>query len=313
MLTCRVKRDKINMFGINTIGDESLEERKKRWGDRRDAYLIRDIDPMHFITPIIYPGRCDNEAYISETIDLTNLNEYIRKKNEENPDFKYTIFHAVVTAFIKTVTLRPKMNRFIANSKFYQRKEVTASFVVKKQFTDAAEEGLAFIHGEDSDNIESIHEKIKRQVVMNRSAKKDTTSDSMDLIYKLPHFVSKFVLKCAMIMDRHGVAPRAFVDTDPYYATVLISNLGSIKLKSGYHHLTNWGTCSIFCIVGEKKMTPIFEPDGSYEMHETLDLGITIDERLADGYYYSKTVRLLKKLLENPELLETPADEEIEY
>lgn len=34
-------------------------------------------------------------------------------------------------------------------------------------------------------------------------------------------------------------------------------------------------------------------------MRETLDLGLTIDERLADGYYYSKSIRLLKYLLEH--------------
>ena len=60
-------------------------------------------------------------------------------------------------------------------------------------------------------------------------------------------------------------------------------------------------------------LRPVFQPDGSYEMHEMLDLGLTIDERLADGYYYSKTIKLLRKLLENPELLETPAKQEIEY
>ena len=58
---------------------------------------------------------------------------------------------------------------------------------------------------------------------------------------------------------------------------------------------------------------PVFHEDGTVEMREMLDLGLTIDERLADGYYYSKTIRLLKKLLENPELLETPAAQEIEY
>ncbi|MFR0788389.1 MAG: hypothetical protein ACLSHM_09350 [Vescimonas sp.] len=41
-------------------------------------------------------------------------------------------------------------------------------------------------------------------------------------------------------------------------------------------------------------------------MQETLDLGLTIDERLADGYYYSKSIRLLKYLLEHPEELEKP-------
>jgi len=48
-------------------------------------------------------------------------------------------------------------------------------------------------------------------------------------------------------------------------------------------------------------------------MKESIDIGLTIDERIADGYYYSKTVRLLRKLLENPELLELPLDEEVDY
>ena len=48
-------------------------------------------------------------------------------------------------------------------------------------------------------------------------------------------------------------------------------------------------------------------------MHETLQLGLTLDERIADGYYYSKTVKLLKYLLQNPRLLEVPANEEVDY
>ena len=103
------------------------------------------------------------------------------------------------------------------------------------------------------------------------------------------------------------------VESDPYYSSVVLSNLGSIGLKCGYHHLTNWGTCSLFCIVGEKKAATYFTADGSYEMRETLDLGLTIDERLADGYYYSKSVRLLKYLLEHPEELEKPLKEEVQY
>ncbi len=48
-------------------------------------------------------------------------------------------------------------------------------------------------------------------------------------------------------------------------------------------------------------------------MKDSVELGLTIDERLADGYYYSKSIRLLKKLLENPQLLETPLEEEVDY
>ena len=114
-------------------------------------------------------------------------------------------------------------------------------------------------------------------------------------------------------LDIHGWIPSSIIETDPYYCSMVLSNLGSIKLKSGYHHLTNWGTCSLFCIIGEKKRNPVFSPDGTYTMHETLDLGLTIDERLADGYYYSKSIKLLAYLLEHPQLLEEPASAPVPF
>ena len=133
-----------------------MEKKKRRWGDRKDGVLLRDLDGMHFITPLIYPNRCDNEAYIRETIDLTNMNAYLKKKNESETEFPYTMFHIIVAGLVKTITLRPKMNRFIANKNFYQRNEVSMSFVVKKQFADEAAEALAVIHAKDESNVESM-------------------------------------------------------------------------------------------------------------------------------------------------------------
>ncbi len=290
-----------------------MEKKRRRLGDRKDGTLIRDLDAMHFVVPLLYPDRCDNEAYISERIDLTNLNAYLKKKNETETEFPYTMFHVILAALVKTVTLRPKLNRFIQNKNMYQRNEVSASFVVKKQFSDRGEEALAFIHSKDTDTVDTIHDNIKSQVMFCRSDSKDRSTDSMEFFTKLPRFVSKTAVHAVTFLDRHGWCPRVLIATDPYYASAIISNLGSIKLKSGYHHLTNWGTCSLFCIIGEKGMNPVFKPDGTYEMRETLDLGLTIDERLADGYYYSKSVRLLKHLLQNPELLEKPMTEEVAY
>ncbi len=290
-----------------------MKKPARRFGDRKDGYLIRELDAMHFITPLLYPNRCDNEAYISERIDLTAINEYLRRKNEGETEFPYTMFHVILAALVKTVTLRPKLNRFIANKNVYQRYEVSASFVVKKRFADESEEGLAFVHSKDGDTIDTIHDYIKSQVLFCRSDKRDRSSDSMDIFNRLPRFVSKSAVGAVTFLDRHGWCPNVLIATDPYYASVIISNLGSIKLKSGYHHLTNWGTCSIFCIIGEKSMNPVFHEDGTYEMRETLDLGLTIDERLADGYYYSKSIRLLKHLLAHPELLERPMTEEVDY
>ena len=289
------------------------KKQKRRWGDRRDGRLLRELDSMHFIMPIIYPNRCDNEAYISERIDLTNITEYLKTKNAGEEEFPYTIFHVIAAALVKTLTLRPKMNRFICRRNMYQRNEVSVSFVVKKQFADDGAEALAFIHAKDEDTLETMHEAIKNTVMSCRSEKLDRSSDSMDILNRLPRFLGKFAVWLITVLDRHGWCPDALIATDPFYSSCVISNLGSIKLNCGYHHLTNWGTCSVFCIVGEKKPTAFYDEEGRVEMRETLDLGLTIDERLADGYYYAKTIRLLKKLLENPELLEKPAAEEVDY
>ena len=290
-----------------------METYKRRRGDRKDGRLLRELDSLHFITGIIYPNRCDNEAYISVKVDLTAMNAYLAKKNAEEKDFPYTMFHLVVAALEKTITLRPKLNRFIVNSNFYQRNEVSAAFVVKKQFSDKGAEALAFLHGREEDTVEYVHAYIRQQVTECRSDKVDASTAGMDMFNKMPRWMGKAIVRFLMFLDRHGWVPADLIATDPYYSSVVISNLGSIKLKCGYHHLTNWGTCSIFCVVGERKNNPFFNQDGTFEMRDSVDLGLTIDERIADGYYYAKTVRLFKTLLENPELLELPLSEPVEY
>ena len=290
-----------------------METQKRRRGDRRDGRLLRELDSLHFITGIIYPNRCDNEAYISERIDLTAINAYLAEKNKTETDFPYPMFHLVVAALLRTITQRPKLNRFIVNSNFYQRNEVSAAFVVKKQFSDKGAEALAFLHSREDNTLTDVHEYIRKQVQDCRSEKVDSSTENMDILNKLPRWLGKTAVKFIMWLDKHGWVPKDMVATDPYYSSVVISNLGSIKLKCGYHHLTNWGTCSLFCIIGEKKKSPFFNEDGSVDMRETLDLGLTIDERLADGYYYSKSVRMLKYLLEHPEELEKPLSEEVHY
>lgn len=290
-----------------------MNDTKRHIGDRRDGTLLRDIDSMHIIMPMIYPNRCDNEAFISERIDLTNVDAYIAKRNAENPVFKFTLFHLIVAAILKVIVLRPKLNRFIANKNLYQRKELSASFVIKKQFNDASEEGMAFIRANGDSTLDTLREDLYKQITHVKKGGTDSTMDAMDFLKKLPRFVVKFFIALMRWCDRHGIVPKSLIASDPYYASVILSNLGSIKLRSGYHHLTNWGTTSLFVVVGEMKKRPFYDDEGNAEFRNSVDLGLTIDERLADGYYYSKSVRLLKYILEHPECLEKPFSEPVEY
>ena len=290
-----------------------MDKKKKRRGDRFDATWLRNCDPMHGFMPYLYPNRADCEAFIQESIDLTALNKFLEEKNRDlDKAHRYTIFHCVACALVKTVTLRPKMNYFIKGNRMYSRDDLTVAFTIKKQFQDEAHEALAFKKFGPETTIDSFHEDIMQEIFeCRREDKLDNSTDMMALLMKLPRFILRPLAWMLHFLDYYGKVPYDLIKTDPNYASIFLSNLGSIKLKAGYHHLNNWGTNSLFVVIGEKHMEPIFSADGSYEMHEILPLGITLDERIADGYYYSKTVKLFKHIMEHPELLDRPASEEV--
>ncbi len=283
----------------------------RKFGDRKDGTLLRNLDSMHYIMPLMYPNRCDNEAFMHVRIDLTEAEKFLAEKNYEGIPYKYNLFQLVVTAVLKTIMLRPCLNRFIANQNMYQRNELTAAFTVKKIFSDKGGEALARIYAKEEDTLDSIHDEIYRQVSFCRSEKKDASTESMDFLQKIPgkHLIGA----AARFLDRHGWMPKDVIATDPYYCSAVLTNLGSLKIDAGYHHMTNWGTNSFFCAIGLMKKRPFFDEEGNVSMRMSVNLGLTIDERIADGYYYAKSIRLLKTLLENPRLLEKPLSEEVEY
>lgn len=279
-----------------------MAENKRRFGDRRDAVRIRDLDALHLLMGHLYRDRTDNEAYISEQICLEPIYAWLEKHPDE--ELKYTFFHVIVAAILKLLVERPKLNRFICDRKYWQRNENIVSFIVKRQFTEEAKEGMAVIKGTGEDTIFTVHEKMKRQIIPCKKGENSSTEDGMDFLLRLPGFLQRWVLSFIRWMAVKGLLPKMATEGDSNHSSVFVTNLGSIGLKCGYHHLSNYGTCSIFVVIGEKKRMPEIHEDGAVTFSDTLDIGLTIDERIADGYYYARSVKLLKYLLEHPEALE---------
>ncbi len=287
---------------------------KRKWGDRRDGVKLRKLDSMHYIMPLIFPKRCESEVFIHKRIDLTKTSKYIREKNALKPEYNYSLFQIIIAAILKTIVLRPHLNRFVSNPYIYQRRDLSAAFIVKTSFSDDAEEAMAFVNAEETDTLDTIRKKIYDQIEACRDEmQKDSSQQTMDFIALLPGGIRKFIGWVVRGLDHRGLMPKFMIANDPHYASVLLSQLGSIKLGAAYHHLTDWGTNSLFITVGEKKMRPFFSANGEVEMKSSIELGFTVDERIADGFYFARSVKLMKKLLEHPELLEAPFNEEVLY
>ena len=292
-----------------------MQQRAKKRGDRFDGYWLRDEAPaLGQFMAYLMPNRADNEAHITMDVDCRPLDAFLERKNAGRTEEKYTYFHIFLAAMVKCFVLRPRMNRFIAGNRLYMRDHISVSFVVKKRFEDKAEEGLAYKKYTEDDTIDTLHTSIMEEIHQcRREDVLDNSTDMMTKLLKLPRWLLHIIVNILFELDRNGKVPYELIKADPNYSSIFLTNLGSIGLDSGYHHLNNWGTNSFFGVIGRKHLAPEWHEDGSCTVRPVISLGFTLDERIGDGFYYAGTVRLLKKLLENPELLELPFSTPVEY
>ena len=280
---------------------------------RRDARLIKNISPMHKIMVRIKPERCDSDVYINEKVDVTNLIEYMDNLKKENPSDHPTLFHAFCYAIARTIFLRPKLNRYIIGGKTYERYDVSLGFVCKTKFEDHAEELMTLIKMDPNFKLNDLKDEIKKHVKQIRGTNdKKSTDKTVALVASMPDFVQNIVVSVFKFLDRHDLLPQKMCDTLLYYSSVIVSDIGSFDCDGIYHNITNFGTNSILVTIGAVRKKYVLNDKGEAEERYVTTLGVTLDERIADGYYFIKSIKLLEKILENPELLEEKISDELD-
>lgn len=282
------------------------EKRKRKWGDRKDGYLVRDLTGLNTLMPYVMPNRADAEVCLMDQLDLTTLLQYIAKKNEEHPNYKTTIFHCFVFALAKMLNERPKMNRFIQGRRHYQREEISMSFMAKRRFKDGAEESFMYIIPKDEDTLDSLSHRIYGDVMEVRKSEHATggVDQMLDVLKKIPRCILMPMCWFLRTLDFWGKNFTAVTRGDSNYSSVLLSNLGSIKCPSVYHHLNNYGTNSFVITIGTVHKEEVLCPDGTKQIRDMVDFAATLDERLADGFYFARSLKLVKYLFAHPEVME---------
>lgn len=286
------------------------EERKRRRGDRRDARWVK-ANGLQTVMANIMPNRADSEVYLHDVIDATELVKFLEAKNALHPDYKTTVFHAFVVGVARMIKERPLMNRYISGRRTYERYDITLSFIAKRRFADGAEEALLTVTARDDDTLDSVSRHIVGDVTRTRQSEHSTDGIDVwiDRFAKVPRILSMALFRVIRWLDFWGIMPKALTEGDTNYSTVLLSNLGSIGCPSVYHHLNNYGTNSIVITLGTLHKEELLMPDGTHELRDVVDFGATLDERIADGFYFARSLKLVKYIFAHPELLDQPLGE----
>ncbi len=279
--------------------------------DRKDAKRLRNVNGLSQISIDLKPRRCDSDVYINQKIDVTKLVEYVEKRKKDGIEISY--FHAFVTALGKLLYHREKLNYFVANRHIYKHNDIIISFVAKVTFDDKSEELMILIPISPNDNIISISNKVREKVSILRNGKtnKAGANKAIDTLGKLPNILRVPLIGAFKWCDKKGILPSSLIQDNIYYSSMIVSNLGSIKCGAIYHNINDFGTCSSLATMGEIKDEMVII-DGKQEIKKICEFGVNIDERIADGYYFVKSIKVLQNLLDNPKLLEDRIDEKIE-
>ena len=266
---------------------------------RSDGTRVMQDDPMYHLIPYFLTKRYDAMNMITIDIPEAPLRAYMNAKRREGKNVSHLAL--VLTAYLLTVEEFPALNRFIVGKKIYQHNDITAAMVVLKPGTDV--DTMSKIRLTPGDDVFDVQKKITDYIEQNRQQGEANGLDAiMNKLVKHTGLLS-FATGLIRLADRLGILPRSLIDLSPFHASLLITNLASIRTNHIYHHVYQFGTTSISIAMGNLREVPRKSREG-YVFDRCIPMGVVMDERIASGHYFAQAFSLLKKYLANPELME---------
>lgn len=276
------------------------------WGDRSDGRLIRSTPAIDRIGPYIMVNRTGANNLFSESVEITELEKYVRRKRQEGLT-GFGMSHVIIAAYVRTVAKYPALNRFVAGQKVYSRGEdIVLSMTVKKELALDSPDTVIKVHLNPHDTAEDVYRKFNAQVEEAKNTPLDSNVDNTaGLLTVIPGIVLKFVVWLLKTLDYFGLIPGFLLEISPFHGSAYFTSMGSLGIRPVYHHLYDFGTIPVFCAFGKKRRATEIV-DGEMVTKKYVDMKFNLDERICDGYYYASLIKHYIRILKKPDVLDQP-------
>lgn len=282
------------------------EKRRRRFGDRKDGWKIRGIEPMAKVSPYIMVKRNDACNLILDELDIDPIEKYIHDKRAEGLD-RFGIMHVIVAAYVRGISQRPAINRFIAGQKIYARNNIEVNLTIKKEFTLDAPDTVIKIELEPDMTAQDVYERFEAAIRESRGEESNFDNTAKFLNY-IPGVLMKFTMYMINMFDYFGLLPRKLTRVSPFHGTLFITSMGSLGIPPVFHHLYNFGNIPVFCAFGSKERRYELQKDGSVRQRRFIKWTFVTDERICDGFYFASALKLVKGFLKTPHCLDNPPE-----
>ncbi|MBE6981750.1 MAG: hypothetical protein E7437_05445 [Ruminococcaceae bacterium] len=281
------------------------------WGDRSDGRRVRTLPAMAQVSPYIMVDRQDASNLIADSIEVTGVERYIRQKRREGyTDFG--ILHVMLASYCRAVAKFPAINRFLSGQKVYSRgNDIQFCMVVKKEMTTEAPDTVIKVHLTPYDTAVDVYNKLNTEIekVKNTSALDSSFDNTAGALTLIPGVFLKFAVWLLKTLDYFGLLPKFLLEVSPFHGSVFFTSMGSLGIPPIYHHLYNFGNLPVFCAIGRKRRVNEVQDDGTVITKKFVDLKITTDERIVDGFYYAAFFKHYKHVVTRPDGLDLPPTE----
>lgn len=277
---------------------------KKRWGDRKEGRLVRTIQPMNKMMPFIMRDRADALNSFSDELDVTETDAFCKRMLSEGYE-GFSMLHVMLAAYVRVISQKPALNRFISGQRIYARHGIEVNMAIKKDLREDAPETCISVIFEPDDTVVDVYEKFNAAVL--KEKEKEGLDSGFDktahTLASLPRPLLRATVAFLFWLDYHGRIPRSLTELSPFHGSMIITSMGSLGIKPIYHHIYNFGNLPVFISYGVKRTELVPKKDGSLEKRRKMDIKVVTDERICDGFCYASAFKMLRLLVERPEVL----------
>jgi hypothetical protein len=271
---------------------------------RADGTPVARLHPIRRIMPFVMPTRNGAFVLFEQDIPTAPLLPLLERLNAARPrERRITLFHCVLSGIGVALTEFPRLNRFVAGSRLYDRRGIWLAFSAKQRLERDAPIFTAKIEYRSGEPLPAMVDRLLAILGEGRSGRETAADREVKGFLRLPPAILRLAVRAQRVLDGWNLLPSALIKDDPLYASAFVANLGSVGLEAAYHHLYDYGTTPIFVTMGRVHRAPLVQADGTVTSHEVFTLRYTYDERIEDGFYAARALERLAACLASPEQL----------
>lgn len=257
------------------------------------------------LMPLLIGSRMESTIYMHQEIELNRTIPFITEWNDARPEGRrrLTVMQVLLAAMARSVGQRPWINRFVSNRRHYQRNNISFSFVTKQSLSDSGREVNVTMPFRPDDTLDDVSARFTRFVEQAKSEAGNKNTEDVEGVEKLPVPVLRLMLGTLKFLDRRNWVTAGMLRLFPFYCTAFLTNVGSLKMNAPYHHNFEMGNTGLFISLGKVNRKKALDSNGEVYNRTYCEVTYTFDERIVDGIYSGRTIKIIKHLVENPELL----------